>query len=316
MKRLPPLRALQAFRHAGVSLSFKLAADQLYVSPTAISQQIKLLEQALGVPLFKRKTREVILTDEGARLLPYVTRAFKALEEGVAQFGEDPDPTRLMLSSFPSFSARFLIPKLRDYQTYSEGVTVHLQSSLSLSNFDGQQLDAAVRLGRGDYPGLEARHLTDDYIIAVCSPLLLRGEEELGPQLESLPVLIDGSEDMQSLWNSFQQASRVRFQYATSRLEVSDASMLIEAVLGGQGIALMRYSLVYELLEKGLLVCPLSYYLESTYALYLVAPEWHFNRLKIQNFEAWLRAELQTVGEGWARFSAGFAPISLASADA
>lgn len=312
MMRLPPLRALQAFRHAGSSLSFKHAADQLYVSPTAISQQIKLLEQALGVPLFRRKTREVILTEEGAKLLPYVTRAFQTLEEGVAQFGEDPDPTRLMLSSFPSFSARFLIPKLGDYRTYSDGVNVHLQTTLSLSSFEGQQLDAAVRLGRGDYPGLQARHLIDDYIIPVCSPSLLDEDRDFAQQLEALPILVDGSEDMQPLWQSFEEASGIACGYKTSRLIVSDASMLIEAVLGGQGVALMRYSLVYELLNKQLLCCPAQFYLESAYALYLVAPEWHFKRDKIERFEAWLRAELRVVEESWKSFSANFTLVPLA----
>lgn len=312
MMRLPPLRALQAFRHAGSSLSFKDAADQLYVSPTAISQQIKLLEQVLGVPLFRRKTREVLLTEEGAKLLPYVSRAFQTLEEGVAQFGEDPDPTRLILSSFPSFSARFLIPKLGDYRTYSDGVNVHLQTSLSLSSFDGQQLDAAIRLGKGNYAGLEARHLIDDYIIPVCSPSLLEEGRDIAQQLEALPILVDGSEDMQPLWRSFEEASGIACGYKTSRLIVSDASMLIEAVLGGQGVALMRYSLVYELLNKQLLRCPVPFFLESAYALYLVAPEWHFKRDKILKFEAWLRTELQAVEDSWKSFSANFTLVPLA----
>lgn len=301
--RLPPLRALQAFRHAGTNLSFKLAAEQLYVSPTAISQQIKQLEAVLGLKLFKRKTREVVLTAEGQQFLQYVNRAFQSLEEGVAQFGDDPNPSRLILSSFPSFSARFLIPRLTKFQLESGGINVHLQSSITLSNFETEELDAAVRLGRGNYQGLESRHLMDDFIVAVCHPALISGKEPVEQQLGCIPVLLDSSEDMRSLWERFQDASGVRCGYDASTLYVSDASILIEAILAGQGIALMRYSLVYEQLDKNLLCCPLPFYMESDYALYLVAPEWHFRRVKISSFEAWLRSELKLVEERWADFS-------------
>lgn len=313
--RLPPLRALQAFRHAGANLSFKLAAEQLHVSPTAISQQIKQLEQALGVQLFKRKTREVELTAQGQQFLHYVSRAFKSLEEGVAQFGDDPNPSRLILSSVPSFSARFLIPRLASYQLESGGINVHLQSTLSLSNFEEEEIDAAVRVGRGVYAGLESRHLMDDFIIAVCHPSLIAKAVPIEQQLSQIPVLLDNSEDMSSLWQCFQEASGVRCGHDSSTLEVSDASMLIEAVLAGQGISLMRYSLVYELLEKNLLCCPLPFYMQSEYALYLVAPEWHFRRVKISSFESWLRSELKIIEKSWSAFcTEGFSIIPLPSA--
>jgi LysR family glycine cleavage system transcriptional activator len=300
--RLPPLRALQAFRHAGTYLSFKLAAEHLYVSPTAISQQIKQLEDALGVKLFKRKTREVELTAQGQQFLHYVSRAFQSLEEGVAKFGDDPNPSRLILSSLPSFSARFLIPRLASYQRDSGGIAVHLQTSLALSRFEGEEIDAAVRLGKGRYPGLASRHLMDDFIIAVCHPSLMSDKSPVEQQLSRIPVLLDSSEDMGALWQRFQEASGVVCGHDASTLHVSDASMLIEAVLAGQGISLMRYSLVYELLEKKLLCCPLPYYIESEYALYLVAPEWHFKRVKISSFESWLRSELTTIEESWSAF--------------
>jgi len=315
MKRLPPLKSLQGFRHAAEALSFKQAAEQLHVTPTAISQQIKALESVLGLSLFRRKTREVVLTPEGQQLLSYVSKAFRLLEEGVSRLEEDPNPERLVLSSIPSFSARFLIPRLGRFQAAEKSLSIHLQPSLALANFEGSDLDVSVRFGTGDYPGLTARHLMDDYIIPVCHPSLLSDDQPIEKRLRELPVLVDDSKDIDPLWRLFQDKTGIRNRHAESRFRVSDANLLLEAVLGAQGLSLLRYSLVYEHIENGILSCPLPVYLTSPYQFFLVAPALHFNRPKVKRFEAWLRQEMKAIEASWKAFHAQYldhvSPLNL-----
>lgn len=312
MQRLPPLKALQAFRHAAETLSFKRAAEQLNVTPTAISQQIKSLESSLGVPLFHRKIREITLTPEGQLLLPEASKAFLLLEEGVARLTSDPHPNRLVLSSAPSFSARFLMPRLARLQETDEHLNVHLQASLGLSKFSNSDLDVAVRFGKGQYEGLQSKHLLDDYVLPICHPSLIDTSRPVGAQLEQLPILADGFSDIEPLWKIFAGRTGLDCSHRTARFKVSDANVLLEAVLGAQGLSLMRFSLVYELIEKGILCCPLPAYLDSPYQYYLVAPPAHFKRQKVRRFERWLREELKEIEERWTAFHANHLKNSLA----
>ncbi len=302
--RLPPLKSLRAFRHAAEALSFKLAAEQLHVTPTAISQQIKSLEGVLGLRLFQRKTREVVLTPEGEHLLAYVGKAFLLLEEGVERLVDDPNPKRLVVSSIPSFSARFLIPRLAKFQQQEKDLNMHLQPSLELARFEGSDLDVAVRFGSGNYPGLTSRHLMDDHIIPVCHPSLIRADRSVEEQMSKLPVLVDDSKDIDPLWRLFQEKTGINCRYDASRFRVSDAGMLLEAVIGAQGLSLLRYGLVYELIEQGVLCCPYPVHMSSAYQFFLVAPEYHFRRDKVRRFERWLRHELKTVESSWSAFHA------------
>ena len=304
MRRLPPLKSMQAFRHAAEVLSFKVAAERLHVTPTAISQQIKALEQDLGVVLFKRKTREVELTAEGRQLLPYISKAFVLLEEGVAGVVEDPHPSRLTVTALPSFSSRFLIPRLGGFQGEHNDINIQLMSSLGLSKFEDSDLDLAVRFGEGRYPGLVSKHLLNDYVVLACHPSLIDLDKPIEQQLEKLPVLSDDANYIESHWRIFESQTGIKCKHDESRLQFSDATMLVESVLAGRGVALLRYSLAYELIEQGSLVSPLSVFMTSKYNYYLVAPELNFKRQKVQKFERWLRQEVQDIEESWSKFYA------------
>jgi LysR family glycine cleavage system transcriptional activator len=306
MSRIPPLKSLQAFRHAAEALSFKRAAEQLYVTPTAISQQIKSLESNLGLRLFRRKTREIELTAEGEQLLSFVGQAFNLIEEGVTRLSDDPNPTHLVLSAIPSFSARFLMPRLVHFQTQESELSIRLQPSLDLASFEGNDLDLAIRFGSGSYPGLDARHLMDDHIIPVCHVSLLDASKPSELQLAKMPILADDSKDIDPLWELFLERLGVPDTQRPSRFRVSDANALLEAIIGAQGVSLLRYSLVYELIEKGVLCCPAAIYFDSVYQFYLVAPESHFKRLKVQRFERWLREEMKSVEVSWTAFHETF----------
>jgi len=300
MTRLPPLKSLQAFRAAGNSQSFKLAAAQLHVTPTAISQQIKTLEQYLGLSLFKRLTREVELTVEGRQLLPFIDQAFVSMEDGIGRLALDPEPNKLSMTVLPSFAGRWLVPRLGSFQQALPELTISLSPSLGLISFDNSDLDLAIRFGRGQYLGLSSRLLLEDYLLPVCHPALINTKQAALSQLVKLPYLRDAAPDMEVALAEFQQTLGVTF--AKESLYLSDSTMLVEAVLSGQGFAMLRYSLVYELLERGQLVCPVDSYLKSNYDFYLVAPPLHFKRAKVQQFETWLRSELKAITSSWHKF--------------
>ncbi len=302
MDRLPNLKALQAFRFAGEQQSFKAAAARLHVTQAAISQQIKTLEEQLGIKLFRRMTREVALTAEGQQLLAAVSRGFALLEQGVLQLTEDPNPTQLNISTLPSFASRWLVPRLGRFQQSAPELTVNLSPSLGLASFEGQNLDVAVRFGEGDYPGLKAVKLFEEYLIPVCHPSLIDDSRPLDSQLSQLPLLADNAPDMQSAWQDFATKSGISLRDENAKLHVSDSNMLVEAVLAGQGLSLLRFSLTHELLARGQLTCPLPVWLKSRYDLYLVAPPAHFKRSKISQFEQWLRAEFAITQTEWQRF--------------
>ncbi|MBV1787207.1 LysR family transcriptional regulator [Marinobacterium sp. D7] len=302
MNRLPNLKALQAFRYAGEQQSFKAAADRLHVTQAAISQQIRTLEEQLGIKLFKRLTREVVLSPEGRQLLPTVSRAFELLEQGLAALADDPAPDRLNIATLPSFASRWLVPRLGRLRDKAPELSVNLSPSLELASFTGTDLDVAIRFGRGDYPGLTAIKLFDEQLIPVCHPSLLVRGEPMKRQLAGLTLLSDDSPDILPMWEVFQQRSGISFDNGCARLQVNDANLLVEAALAGQGLTLMRFSLAYELLARGQLICPLPLCLKSEFDYYLVAPEPYFKRPKVRLLQEWLQAEFGDTRAAWAQF--------------
>lgn len=299
MSRIPNLNALLAFRHAGEELSFKKAAEHLNVSQAAISQNIRLLEDRLGVRLFNRLTREVELTREGKQLLGYASSAFQSLEDGLSQLADDPRPRQLNISTLPSFASRWLIPRMGKLQETEPELSFNITVSPLLTTFQGSDIDVAIRLGEGHYEGLVANKLFDEYVIPVCHPALLNAHEPVEKQIENMPVLQDESTDLSQHWKEFQKISGIELNWKLPGLHINDTAMLVEAALNGQGFTLIRFSMVADLLARGLLVCPLPLQFKTRYDYYLVAPPAHFRRPKFKRFEHWLVQEFSALDHAW-----------------
>ncbi len=211
--RLPPLKSLYAFRYAATYLSFKEAAEQLNVTQAAISQQIKTLEQAVGVELFERHTRQVTLTSEGHYLFEYTVKAFDLLEVGVKGITEDQNPNTLVISTLPSFASRWLVSRLGHFQEQEKEINIQLNPSIILSSFTDRHLDLAIRFGRGQYEGLQSQLLFKDFLLPVCHPSLIDMNQPIKPQLLQLPVITDTGTDMELVWPIFQKRARC-YRYA------------------------------------------------------------------------------------------------------
>ncbi len=296
---LPPLKSLQAFRYAAQTLSFKQAAEHLFVTQAAVSQQIKTLEQSLGVELFERQTRQVVLTSEGQYLFEYVEKAFALLEDGVKGVTEDPNPNTLVISSVPSFSSRWLVSRLGRFQALEPNINLRLSPSIGLSTFIDSDLDVCIRLGRGHYTGLQSQLLFKEYLVLVCHPSLINTNEPVKAQLTNIPIITDTGPDVQHVWPVLQRFLDLYDMPMKSHLHVADSTSLVEALLSQQGLAMMRYGLVYELIEKGQLICPLPIYMKSQYDFYLVAPSPHFKYQKVKAFKQWIECEVKEVDSSW-----------------
>ncbi|WP_051227369.1 LysR substrate-binding domain-containing protein [Oceanospirillum beijerinckii] len=298
--RLPPLKALRVFAVAAQLESFKLAAEQLFVTQAAVSQQIRLLEEHLGQKLFIRLNREVRLTPSGQLLLPYALQAFDLLDKGVTRLMDDPNPQHLVISCLPSFAGRWLVPRLGAFQRQHPDLSISINPKITLETFDSGDVDVAVRFGLGQYPDLQAEFLLDDYLLPVCSPKLLEQYDLGQPNLGDMPILADNALDQEEVWQAFTKKAGLT-KGIHSVLLITDATMLVDAILSGQGLSLVRFSLAYQLIESGQLVCPLPYYWLSDYAYYLVAPEHHFKRPKLQQLQTWILEEVKEVEQSWTR---------------
>jgi LysR family glycine cleavage system transcriptional activator len=178
-RRLPPLNALRAFEAAARHLSFVDAADELAVTPAAVSHQVKALEGHLGVTLFERLPRSLLLTEQGRILAPQLTRGFDRLAEAVARVRVDDVQTVLSVTVLPSFAVRWLLPRLAGFRRLNPGLEIEVHAQHHPVDFRRERVDVALRYGRGGWAGLHAERFLDDEVFPVCSPRLLEGPRPL-----------------------------------------------------------------------------------------------------------------------------------------
>lgn len=289
-RRLPPLNALRAFEAAARHLSFTRAAEELHVTQAAISHQVKALEEHLGRKLFRRLNRALLLTDDAQAYLPSVSRAFTLLNDATSDLLTKHTPGPLTVSALPSFAARWLVPRLGRFRHIRPDIDLRIDPSTELADFAGGDVDVGIRYGRGKYPGMRADWLMTEDIFPVCSPALLEGPHPLhDPEDLEHQVLLhdDGHGD----WRTWLLAAGVdRVDPARGPI-FTDSSMLIQAAMAAQGVALARGVLAADELAAGRLVRPFTLSLPTEYAYYLVCPVNTAEQPKIAAFRDWLIGE-------------------------
>lgn len=278
-----PLAGLQAFVVAARVGNLTRAAAQLHLTVSALSHQLKHLEERLGRRLFERGPRGVKLTPEGQRLVDTVGPHVEGIERALANLRVRAADA-LTLSVLPSMASSWLIPRLGAFAARHPEVQISLQSNVSVVDFDAEPVDAAVRFGPGGWPHVQADHLFDDWLTPVASPELL---ERLGtPTLERLgdwPLLGDPS-DRWRVWFERYGGTLPR-RYVVS---FSDSEMLLRAAAEGMGIALGRMTLAQALLDAGRLVTLTDRRLKSDFSHYLVYPSRSVHHAGLVSFRAWL----------------------------
>ncbi|MGA2054951.1 MAG: transcriptional regulator GcvA [Bradyrhizobium sp.] len=297
--RLPSLNGLRAFEAAARHLSFTAAAGELNVTQTAISHQIRRLEEELGIRLFVRQNRSLTLTPEAKEYLPGIRAAFNDLRLATDRLLRKDDDRVLTVSTLASFAAKWLLPRLSSFQQAHPEIDVHITSSTSLVDFRRDDVDAAIRYGRGHWSGLRADWLTADELFPVCSPALLKGDRPLqSPQDLAHHTLLHSSggyDDDWRLWlTAAGQPSDISKQPG---LSFDLILMTVQAAIDGLGVAMGRTSYVEGDIAKGRLVVPFKIALPADAGFYLVSPQARAESAKLSAFRQWLLASIQRSGK-------------------
>ena len=296
-RRLPPLNALRAFEAAARHLNFSRAADELSVTPGAVSQQIQNLEDYVGVALFKRTPKGLLLTDPARIALPALREAFDRLAEAASMLTAAVDGRRLTVSVAPSFAAKWLVPRLGKFEALHPQVDVWISAGMELVDFNSGEIDIAIRYGAGRYPGLEVARLMQETVIPVASPELLDTQPLNDPaDLAGHILLHDGSPDADDScpdWTMWLAARGVKGVDGTRGPRFNQSSLVIEAAVGGRGVALAKRALAQADLDAGRLVSPFQITTAVDFAYYLVHPKPKGRLPQVKAFMTWLTAEAE-----------------------
>ncbi len=293
---LPGLNGLRAFEAAARHLSFARAAEELHVTPTAISHQIRKLEDQLGLKLFQRRIRAVHLTREGEAYLPSVRAAFEDLRVATAKLRGIQTGGAVTVSTTTSLAVKWLLPRLGDFQARHPDIEVRLTTTTKLVDLVAEGIDLGIRYGRGNWPGMDATWLMAEDIFPVCSPGLLTGARPLRrPEDIGLHTLLHLSLYPDE-WQHWLTAAGVPARLAAGPGLTFDLNlMVLEAAADGLGIALGRTAYVEADLASGRLVKPFDFMLPAEAGFYLVTPQSQPTRPAVAQFAAWLEG---AVGQG------------------
>lgn len=281
-----PLNALRVFEAVATHLSFTAAARELGVTTAAVSAQVKSLEADIGVPLFRRHTRAVALTQEGAELLPGVRRGLEELRRAVDRIRRERVGGMLNLSVPSEFLQRWLLPRLGEFTRRHPEIDVRFGPARAALDFSRDDFHAAIVYGSGQWPDLKCERLLDEWVFPVCSPALLA---KLGP-IETLNdfaryPLVHGRSEPWPDWLRRVGGDTTRADIAPM---TEDSAATLAAVEQGKGVALARWSLVAADLAAGRLVRPMLPSVQQHSAWYLVAPPENFSLPKVVRFRGWL----------------------------
>lgn len=291
--RLPPINALRAFEASARQLSFTRAAEELFVTQAAISHQIKALEDNLGIKLFMRKNRALLLTEEGQSYYLDIKDIFNALHDATERLLARGEKGAITVSMQPSFAIQWLVPRLNTFNLLHPDIDVRIKAVDQPENSLTEDVDLAIYYGRGRWRGIHAEQLHTEYLIPVCSPLLLSGKKPLNEiaDLAQHTLLHDTS---RRDWKRWFKHVDVRGGNVNHGPIFSHSAMVLQAAIHGQGVALAHSVLAKPDIDSGRLVCPFKEVLVSKNSYYIVCREQQLEIGKITAFREWV---LQTVAD-------------------
>lgn len=285
--RLPPLNALRAFEASARQLSFTRAAEELFVTQAAISHQIKSLEDHLSIKLFMRKNRSLLLTEEGQAYYLDIKDIFSALHEATEKLLARGAKGAITVSLQPSFAIQWLVPRLNAFNVLHPDIDVRIKAVDQPDNSLTEDVDVAIYYGRGKWPKVHAEKLHTEYLIPVCSPLLMNGKKPLFTvhDLTNHTLLHDTSRKDWKRWFKEVGVKGVNVNHGPI---FSHSSMVLQAAIHGQGIALAHSVLAKPDIDAGRLVCPFNDVLIGKDSYYIVCREQQVDIGKIEAFREWV----------------------------
>jgi LysR family transcriptional regulator, glycine cleavage system transcriptional activator len=289
--RRAPIGSLRVFAAVAQQLSVSRAADALGVTASAVSMQLKSLEDYLQLPLLRRRGRNLVLTPEGERLLPRVERGLRELEEAIDGARGDRCEGQISVTTLASFMQQWLMPRLPDFQSRHPKLELTVHTSAEAVDLRQSRLQAAIRMGRGHWPGLHAEKLLDEWLVLVCAPALLarHGPVRTAADLRRYRLVHSTSEP----WSSWLLDHDDQRDLARTAL-FDDSVTVIRAAEAGQGMALARWSLVESELRLGRLVLAGERVVQSEFSYYFACLPEYQNVEKVRLLRQWLVEEARS----------------------
>lgn len=296
LARLPPLTSLRAFVATARHLSFVKAAEELHVTSAAIGQQIRLLEDHLGQPLFLRNRGQLVLTEAGQALMPGLTDAFDRVLDAVARLADDTEKAPIRISVAPSLAGKWLVPRLAALRQTLPELEVLVDASARFADLANDETDCVIRYGLGSYPGLSTDRLFGEAVVPICSPAFaMQHGLFAGPNaLANAPLLHEdgpGRDPSCPDWPSWLRSSGIEIANAGPGFRFNQSSLIIDAAIAGQGIGLGKLHLASAEIEAGRLVVPFGEPWPVEFSYFFAAIPHKASLPRIARFREWLAAE-------------------------
>ncbi len=292
--------SLRSFEVAARHRSLSKAAAELGVTHSAVSHQIKLLEEQIGAELFTRSSQGVRLTPSGETLLSVLSESFDRITNTLSRLADTAGTASLRVTTTPTFATRWLVPRISAWRSLETGINLHLLPTLDFLDLDGGAADVAIRCGKPPWPGLTSELLRPINMTPVCSPSLLK-EDDLEDEHDVLNhELIHADIRGHALgeeWKMWLTAAGVSPAGDLQGLSFHDPSLALQAALDGLGIAMGYLDLIEPVVESGRLVCPFDLVVKHYFSYYFVYPTTRAHEDKIRTFKDWLISELPQSGE-------------------
>lgn len=285
--KLPALHLFSVFEAAARHENFKQAASELFITPSAVSHQIKALETFLGFELFQRKSRGVALNAAGKVYLHYVQQGLNKLEQGTKIVSDKFSSPSLKISTFPTMASNVIIPQLSDFQKKHPDIDIRIETGMNVTDLRYDDCDLAIRVGRGDWQGVEVKKLLSLTAHAVCSPDFAKKHKLTSPEQISQVPLID-LDNMNNVWRTWAEAMQLPTMQYQHKLTFSNYDASLQAAEQGLGLALAIMPVEHALIERNLLVLPFRESANFDQALYAVYREEDKSRHDIHCFLDWL----------------------------
>jgi LysR family glycine cleavage system transcriptional activator len=291
--RLPPLNALRAFEATARQLSFSHAAEELNVTPGAVSQQIKQLEDYLEVRLFERHKRQIALTDAGRTLLPQLSEAFAHIRNAVEDLQRQQQDEPLNITAPPSFVSKWLIPRLSRFNDEYPDINVRIDASVRLVDLEHENIDVGIRFSEAVDPALETTHLMALEVIPVCSPAYLERHPEIrDPRRLNEATLLHYENPLAEItwpdWGTWLATVGIEGIDTMKGIFINQTDLLIEAALEGQGVALIATIYADSEIRGNRLVQPFGSSMPIRFSYYLVTTAYKAKRQRVQLFREWI----------------------------
>jgi LysR family glycine cleavage system transcriptional activator len=301
---LLPLNALRAFEAIARHLSFAKAADELHVTPAALSHQIRGLEEQLGIALFHRRTRAIELTEAGRLIYPGLHAGFASVRGALEQLDRTRDGNILVISATPGLVAKWLMPRLWRFLHAHPDIDARVSATLKLADFSSDGVDVAIRrMNEHTHPDLHGEKLFADSVLPVCSPRLVEAGLKKPADLARFPLIhydIPTSMTAPPLWADWLAVAGVKGIDATRGLRLNIADHALDAAVSGAGVSLSLKLIASDDVHSGRLVCPFGPELPLASGYTFVCPKSHETRPNVRAFRDWLFAEMEDTKAKWA----------------